>query len=194
VIYLNWCVELTLEKAVNFISVILNLYGTYCMAKGLLSLHPREILNNHPSYTSIVHSNDEITAIISNRLETAKGIIYIVFAVIVQIVLLFLNDTQKSAMVSTAVSFYIILCIVFLYKLDNYVTNGYKRHKVDEVNKYFIREKINQIPEKVNGTFNSTEEIRRYASCYFGLNQNKGEEFQDFMNRISDFVGAKHLY
>lgn len=191
---MDWCNVLTLDKVANFISIFLNLFGTYCMAKGLLSLHPREILSSHPSYTSIIHSLDEITAIISNRIETAKGCIYIVSAVSIQFVLLFLTDIQKSATVSISVIICILLCTVLLYWLDNLATNRYRRFKVDEANKYFVREKINKATGNVNGTFNNIENILCYANYYFNLTQNDGEDFQDFMNRISDFVGAKHLY
>ena len=60
---------------------------------------------------------------------------------------------------------------------------------------HFLKNRINSAPEKINGvSFNETTFIISCASGYFNLVQRENEDLQSFMNRISDYVGAKRLY
>lgn len=183
-----------LEILVNIISGIFSLYGTYCMSKSILSLEPKEILKSHPSYSDIMHSLEEVTSIIRNRIETLKGLLFICLGVSVQISNYFFVESWKASLVDTSiVNVAIVLLIILNVKIEQ-CSNNAVRSKVIETNKYYVREKINSIDNKVNGGIIEFLNIKPLAEYYFELYQDENEEITKYLNRISDFVGAKRLY
>ena len=67
--------------------------------------------------------------------------------------------------------------------------------KVFEINRLFLKEKINNLPRLDRGmSFSDVIFIIGCAKDYFNLKEMEGENPMEFVKRISDFVGAHFPY
>ena len=178
----------------NLLGIILSFIGACYAAKGLLSLDPRDILRSHPSHSGISHSLEDMTKIVSTRIEAIMGILYVFISLIIQIGLLS-KMTWKDNVLSEMALIVITIVVISFILFINAISKKIIKKMVTQVNKVYLRDKINSTPERLNGNnFNNIQNIIMYADGYFSIKQQEEESLQDFMNRISDFVGAKHLY
>lgn len=172
---------MTVDVFINIVVVVLNLTGTYLMARGLLSLSPKDILKNHPTYSSVYHSKAEMTVMVKNRIETAAGIIIIIFAVGLQIMLL-VNQLWKSTFLGIGLTLFLSLCLIlFFFVLTKMVIPKYIEKKVTEVNKYYV---ISEIQSR-DCLFTNSGFFARRIEDYFGLFKEEGETDDDFVERVA---------
>ncbi|WP_333593600.1 hypothetical protein [Anaerospora hongkongensis] len=172
---------MTVDVFINIVVVLLNLIGTYFMARGLLSLSPKDILKSHPTYSSVYHSKAEMTVMVKNRIETAMGIIIIIFAVGLQI-MLFVNDSWKLIFINTGVTVFLSLCLILIFFfLTKTVIPKYIEKKVTEVNKYYVISEV----QSGNCPFTNSGFFARRIEDYFGLFKQEGETDDDFVERVA---------
>jgi magnesium-transporting ATPase (P-type) len=182
---------MAIELMGNIVAILFNLLGTIYMAKGLLSLEPAELLRSYPPYTAVRHSLEAMRSVVGHRIETSKGIIFIIIAVIIQVSILLMSNIYKTQILSILQIIGGVIVIIGLAVFIHFVTPWYTNMKVLEVNKLFVKNEINKLKSM---PLSERQYIISCADDYFSMRPREDETTPQFIKRIAEYVGANDPY
>ena len=184
---------MTIGDTINLICIASSFIGAYYAARGLLSLDPTEILKSYSSYTGIIHSLEDMTTIVRLRLDIRMGILYVVLSAILQVLTLPKNELKDYELSYTCFFFVIVLVVTIFYWM-HISSQKILIEKVTQVNKLYLKKIIDKIPNRINGlSMFNYDLIFNCAKNYFGMQKKEDQEIKEFLDEISDFVGAKKI-
>lgn len=185
---------MTISDVISCIGVVISFFGSYYAAKGLLSLNVEDILKCHPTYAGVTHSSEDIKNIIQARIDARIGIFYVLVSGIVQMTTITKN-IWPEILITEIVLDRIVIFGLIIFLILHVISRKHINRMVINVNKTYLRNEINAIPERINGvSLDTINFIIERSKDYFNLRPKKGQTLQEFLNDVSEFVGAKRLY
>lgn len=180
---------MTIGETGNLIGIFSGVVGAMYAARGIISLNPNEILRSYSSYNDIVHSREEMTAIVKLRIEARMGILYVILSSIIQVSALSKSSWKDYELTYEYISLIIIIVTITVYFL-HLLSKKYVNLNVNQVNKLYVKYKIDSIPERINGaSMLDYDFIVKLAENYF-MKQKADQSIIEFLNEVSAFVGS----
>jgi len=181
---------MALHKFLSLLAVVMGFVGAVFLAKGILVLRPKDMLETTTHYSAMGWPSKQIISSMAvQKADTLIGFVCMFLALLIQVVAILVNKEigfAKNQLAAFCSAFIFVAALtIILYVVDNGVRNyfGFEMKKLvaqDYCSKRFVGRPVD------SANFKGLQDMVRE---YFRLERGASESCADFIKRVARHVG-----
>jgi len=178
-----------LQKFLSLFACLMGFIGAIFLAKGVLALSPKAMLELTPPHARIGYAPEHIVSLATQKADTLIGVIYIGSAFVIQIISLLSSSRGKLITETRWMGFWIVLAIISLITIIFSLSNVKIRHWYRiKMGKLEVERHCNYHYSKNDFSERFVRETETMSRELLDLQRKDTESNSDFMRRVSQLV------
>jgi len=179
-----------LQRFLSLLAACIGFVGAIFLAKGVLSLSPKAMLDLTPPHSRIDYAPEQIASLATQKANTLIGVIYIGGAFVIQVISLMFSNYGKLVTETRWTGFWIILAIISLVAIIFSITNVKIRdwYRI-EMGKIEVRQHCIDTFSRVRVDPVNVKGIEHMSFELLGLKKRDSESIEGFINRVAEYIG-----
>lgn len=167
----------------------MGLIGAIFLAKGVLALSPKAMLELTPPHARIGYAPEQIAALAAQKADTIIGVLYIVAAFLIQVVSLVFFSNSRFIIKSSWMGFWIVVLMVgALTVISSLAGSKIRNWYRIEMGKLEVEWHCRDYYSRNDFSERLIREVETMSRELLDLQRGENESNGDFMKRVFEFV------